>query len=62
MVVGWSIVIRRQLNLIFSVSANVGTMSGEDIVLLHQDFFILLFFEWAEGGVCPVELIKEFRF
>ena len=60
MAVGWSIIIRRQFNFKFSVSANIETMSGEDIVVLHKDVFNMLFFEWTEGGVGPVEMVENF--
>ena len=58
--VGWSIIIRRQFSLKFSVSAIIKTLSGEDLVILYEDVLIMLFFEWAEGGVGPAEMIKDF--
>ena len=60
--VGWSIIVRRQFNLKFSVSATIKTMPGEDIVIMHQDVFNRSFFEWAEGGVRPIEMVREFPF
>ena len=58
--VGWSVIIRRQFNLKFSVSADIETMSGENIVILYEDVFDVLLFGWAEGGVGPVEMVKNF--